>query len=51
MQRERGHKSSCFCGEWPSYERGKTKRKKEPQRRKLLEPKARYGGSDQVAER
>ncbi len=35
---------------WVSYERGKTKRRKESQRRKLLEPKTRYGKSDHVAE-
>lgn len=29
---------------WASYERGKHRRKKEPPRKKLLEPKVKYGG-------
>lgn len=44
MQRERGHKSKNFCGERPTYEKGRIKRNK------LVELKVGSGSIPQVAE-
>jgi len=37
-------KSEARSIKWASYERGKPRKKKEPPRKKLLEPKVKYGG-------